>query len=103
MVLKEKKWFLTNLFFLRAPATLLQLEQTFNAPVIEAYAMTEAAHQMTANFLPPGIRKPGSVGRGRGVDVAILDDNGKPVAANQIGEICVRGANVIKGNAERSR
>lgn len=60
--------------------------------------MTEAAHQMTANYLPPGLRKPGSVGQGRGVQVCILDEQGKPVASPGIGEICVRGRNVIQGN-----
>ncbi|KAJ3188667.1 hypothetical protein HDU85_004381 [Gaertneriomyces sp. JEL0708] len=80
-----------------APATLLQLEKAFKAPVVEAYAMSEAAHQMTSNFLPPGMRKPGSVGKGRGVDVAILDDKGQKVKCKGVGEVCVRGANVIKG------
>jgi acyl-CoA synthetase (AMP-forming)/AMP-acid ligase II len=43
-----------------------QLEERFKAPVIEAYAMTENSHQMTSNQLPPGKRKPGSVGQGTG-------------------------------------
>ncbi|KAI9094418.1 hypothetical protein DFS34DRAFT_643420 [Phlyctochytrium arcticum] len=80
-----------------APATLLQLEKTFHTPVIEAYAMSEAAHQVTANFLPPGMRKPGSIGQGRGVEVAILDGNGQPIKTRAIGEVCIRGPNVIKG------
>ncbi|KAJ3169637.1 hypothetical protein HDU88_000828 [Geranomyces variabilis] len=78
-----------------APATLFQLEKTFKAPVVEAYAMSEAAHQMTANFLPPGMRKPGSVGKGRGVEVRILDGEGKPVKQRGTGEVCIRGSNVI--------
>ncbi|KAF3181046.1 hypothetical protein TWF751_010254 [Orbilia oligospora] len=67
-----------------APATFHQIESTFGAPVLEAYAMTEAAHQMTSNPLPPAKRKPGSVGLGQGVDVRILDDSGDevPQAAN---------------------
>ena len=81
----------------RAPVTLEQLEKTFKVPVIEAYAMTEAAHQMTANFLPNGIRKPGSVGKGRGVDVRIMNENGQIVLNHKIGEVCVRGQNVIRG------
>lgn len=80
--------------------TLELLEKTFKAPVIEAYAMTEAAHQMTANFLPNGIRKPGSVGKGRGVQVRILDEHGHPLAATNVGEVCVSGKNVIKGGLE---
>ena len=57
--------------------------------------MTEAAHQMTANFLPPGIRKPGSIGKGRGVDVIILSEDGSKTPNRSIGEICVRGRNVF--------
>lgn len=57
--------------------------------------MTEASHQMTSNPLPhKGARKPGSVGLGQGVEIAILDEAGNPV---QEGEVCIRGANVTKG------
>jgi acyl-CoA synthetase (AMP-forming)/AMP-acid ligase II len=80
-----------------APATMQQLEERFGAPVLEAYAMTEAAHQMTSNPLPPASRKPGSVGRGAGVDVAIMDDAGNLLAAGQPGEVVVRGPNVMSG------
>ena len=80
-----------------SPKTFEDLEATFKAPVLEAYAMTEAAHQMTSNPLPPGKRQPGSVGLGQGVEVKILDQAGKEVAQGQEAEICVRGANVTKG------
>jgi acyl-CoA synthetase (AMP-forming)/AMP-acid ligase II len=80
-----------------APATMQQLESRFGAPVLEAYAMTEASHQMTANPLPPGARKPGSVGRGAGVDVSIMDDAGNLLPAGQPGEVVVRGGNVMSG------
>jgi oxalate---CoA ligase len=73
------------------------LEKAFDAPVLEAYAMTEAAHQMTSNPLPPAKRKPGSVGPGQGVQVAILDTEGNHVTQGGEGEICVRGENVTKG------
>ena len=45
------------------PALMAQIEQTFGTPVIESYGMTEAAHQMASNPLPPLARKAGSVGR----------------------------------------
>ncbi|ORZ17942.1 hypothetical protein BCR42DRAFT_482199 [Absidia repens] len=78
-----------------APATFHAIEEHFKAPVLEAYAMTEAAHQMTSNPLPKhGVHKPGSVGLGQGVEVAILNDQGLPVAE---GEVCIRGLNVTKG------
>ena len=80
-----------------APNTFHELERTFKAPVLEAYAMTEAAHQMTSNPLPPGKRIPGSVGFGQGVEVKILNENGMEVPQGNEGEICVRGENVTKG------
>ncbi|KAK9448748.1 uncharacterized protein V1518DRAFT_300890 [Limtongia smithiae] len=81
-----------------APATMKQLEERFRAPVVEAYAMTEASHQMTSNDIPPGQRKVGSVGHAQGVvEVSILDQEGKEVPIGSEGEICVRGANVTKG------
>lgn len=92
-----------NIRFIRScssplsPKTFEDLERTFNAPVLEAYAMTEAAHQMTSNPLPPGKRQPGSVGIGQGVEVKILDLAGKEIPQGQEAEICVRGENVTKG------
>lgn len=89
-----------------SPSVFHQLEKAFDAPVLEAYAMTEAAHQMTSNPLPPAKRQPGSVGIGQGVDVKILDDDGKEVPHGSEGEICIRGENVTKGylnNPEANR
>jgi len=80
-----------------SPKTFHELEATFKAPVLEAYAMTEASHQMTSNPLPPGKRKPGSVGIGHGVEVRILDQEGTEVAQGKEGEICIKGENVTKG------
>lgn len=59
--------------------------------------MTEAAHQMTSNPLPPGRRIAGSVGVGQGVEVKILDQNGEEISTGREGEICIRGENVTKG------
>ena len=59
--------------------------------------MTEAAHQMTSNPLPPGKRLPGSVGIGQGVEVKILDQDGNEVKQGAEAEICIRGENVTKG------
>ncbi|PSN63891.1 acetyl-CoA synthetase-like protein [Corynespora cassiicola Philippines] len=80
-----------------SPKTFHELEKTFEAPVLEAYAMTEASHQMTSNPLPPGKRMPGSVGIGQGVEIRILDDAGNEVAQGKEAEICIRGENVTKG------
>ncbi|KAH7094577.1 hypothetical protein FB567DRAFT_432428 [Paraphoma chrysanthemicola] len=80
-----------------SPKTFHELENALGAPVLEAYAMTEAAHQMTSNPLPPAQRKPGSVGLGQGVEVKILDDAGNEVSQGKEGEISIRGENVTKG------
>jgi acyl-CoA synthetase (AMP-forming)/AMP-acid ligase II len=80
-----------------APATLAALEDRFGAPVLEAYAMTEASHQMTSNPLPPAVHKPGSVGQGANVDVAVMDEAGNLLPAGTSGEVVVRGANVTHG------
>lgn len=80
-----------------APDTFRKLEETFNAPVLEAYAMTEAAHQMCSNNLPPGLRKPGTVGQGQGVDVVVLNDDGKVLPKGEIGEVSIKGSNVTSG------
>lgn len=81
-----------------SPKTFRELEQTYGAPVLEAYAMTEAAHQMTSNPLPhKGKRQPGSVGVGQGVEVKILDDQDNEVPQGAEGEISIRGENVTKG------
>lgn len=80
-----------------APATFHALEEALKAPVLEAYAMTEACHQMTSNNLPPGQRKPGTVGVGQGVEVAILDADGNKLPQGQDGEISIKGLNVTPG------
>lgn len=77
--------------------TLQEMESTFRAPVLEAYGMTEAAHQVCSNPLPPGKRLMGSVGIEQGVSVKILNDNGDEVPHEQEGEICVKGENVTQG------
>ncbi len=73
------------------------LEATFGVPVIEAYGMTEAAHQMASNPLPPRVRKPGSVGPAVGTDIAVMDPSGRVLPNGDTGEIVIRGANVTSG------
>lgn len=80
-----------------APTVHQQLETALNAPVLEAYAMTEAAHQMTSNPLPPGVRKPGSVGLAQGIKLKIKDEAGNVLPNGQIGEVTVKGENVTSG------
>jgi acyl-CoA synthetase (AMP-forming)/AMP-acid ligase II len=73
------------------------LEATFSVPVIEAYGMTEAAHQMTSNPLPPAERKPGSAGRAAGPEVAVVGFDGRPRTVGGPGEVVIRGPNVTSG------
>ena len=77
--------------------TMLEMEEQFGVPVLEAYGMTEAAHQMASNPLPEGKRLPGSVGPGTGVDIAIMDEAGALQPVGGRGEVVIRGPNVIQG------
>jgi len=93
----------SNLRFIRSSSAALpratreELEEIFRAPVIEAYGMTEAAHQIASNPLPPRVRKDGTVGIAAGPEVAVLDANGEPVSAGVRGEVAIRGVNVTRG------
>ncbi len=80
-----------------APATMASLEARFGCPVLEAYGMTEAAHQMASNPLPPDPRRPGSVGRGTGVQIAIMDEAGTLLSVGSQGEVVIQGPNVTRG------
>jgi acyl-CoA synthetase (AMP-forming)/AMP-acid ligase II len=77
--------------------TLVQLEETFHVPVIEAYGMTEASHQMASNPLPPRVRKAGTVGRAAGPAIAVLDGDGQPLPSQVRGEVAIKGPNVTTG------
>ena len=79
------------------PTVMADLEQLFGVPVIEAYGMTEAAHQMASNPLPPGVRKPGSVGLPAGPEIRILSEKGDTLPMGQIGEVAIQGPNVMTG------
>jgi acyl-CoA synthetase (AMP-forming)/AMP-acid ligase II len=74
-----------------------QLEAVFQAPLIEAYGMTEASHQMCSNPLPPAARRRGSVGPAAGPEVAIMSEAGALLPRGETGEIVIRGDNVTAG------
>jgi len=80
-----------------APETRSRLEDLLGSPVLEAYGMTEASHQIASNPLPPGDRLVGSVGPGTGVEVTILGPDGSNLAAGESGEVAIRGDNVMNG------
>jgi acyl-CoA synthetase (AMP-forming)/AMP-acid ligase II len=80
-----------------APKLKAGLEDVFQVPVVEAYGMTEASHQMAINPLPPGVRKPGSVGLPSGCEITILDDNGNELPQDSVGAVAIRGPSVMRG------
>lgn len=80
-----------------APTVLAELESRFGCPVIESYGMTEASHQMASNPLPPGERKPGTVGVAAGPRMAVMDAGGDLLKPGETGEIVIRGKNVTVG------
>ena len=92
-----------NLRFIRSssaslpPAIFEQLNDIFETPVIEAYGMTEATHQMASNPLPPAIQKPGLVGMPAGPKICIMNDKNEKLTQGKIGEICIKGDNVTNG------
>jgi acyl-CoA synthetase (AMP-forming)/AMP-acid ligase II len=79
------------------PQVMEALERAFDCPVIEGYGMTEAAHQMASNPLPPRARKPGVVGIAAGPEIAIMDEEGNLLAQGATGEVVIRGPNVTAG------
>ncbi|MFZ0995645.1 MAG: acyl--CoA ligase [Candidatus Dormiibacterota bacterium] len=80
-----------------SPSQMAEMESCFGVPVLDAYGMTEASHQMASNPLPPGRRQPGSVGRGTGVEIATMGEDGELLAPGSAGEVVIRGPNVTDG------
>ncbi|HEV2394958.1 MAG TPA: long-chain fatty acid--CoA ligase [Verrucomicrobiae bacterium] len=76
---------------------LKEFEAKFKIPLIEGYGLSEASPVVTKNPLN-GARKPGSIGLPvANVEVSIQDDAGNQLGAGEIGEVCVRGGNVMLG------
>jgi len=79
--------------------TMEKLEHVFGAPVLEAYGMTEASHQIASNPLPPGVRRAQSVGLGTGVKISIMDTHGhhSHLGTGHAGEVVIQGPSIIDG------
>ena len=77
------------------PKLLSEIENLFRAPVLDSYGLTETSSTIAGESLPPAKRKPGSVGRAIGCEIAVVDNSGQMLPADQVGEIVVRGPNVI--------
>src|SRR5579884_2706553 len=99
----ERPEFTGTLRFIRSASTPLspeimhKMESLFDVPLLEAYGMTEASHQMASNPLPPRARKPGSVGLAAGPEIAIMDESGTLLPPGAVGEVVIRGPNVTLG------
>ena len=77
-------------------ALMATFEESFGVPLVEAYGMTEAAHQMARNPLPPGERRPGSVGLATGIEIGDRSTTtGTCSAPATSGEVAVRGPSVV--------
>src|SRR5207244_3245113 len=79
------------------PDLLARAEEELGVPVLEAYGMTEASHQISSNPLPPGRRLPGSVGIAAGAEIRLMDANGADVRPGESGEVAIRGPGVTPG------
>jgi oxalate---CoA ligase len=76
-------------------SAIAQYERLFGVPLLENYGMTETASTVCSNLLPPGPRKPGSVGCPIGAEIRIADASGRELSAGSEGEVLLRGPSVI--------
>jgi acyl-CoA synthetase (AMP-forming)/AMP-acid ligase II len=93
----EKLRFVRSCSSALSPVLMEKIEKIVGVPVLEAYGMTEASHQMCSNPLPPRARKAASVGPGTGVKVGIMDESGALLPSGELGEVVIQGPNVIEG------
>jgi long-chain acyl-CoA synthetase len=76
-------------------------EETFGCIILEGYGLSETSPVASFNH-PHAERKPGSIGTPiAGVEMRLVDDDGKDVRAGEVGEIAIRGENVMKGYWQR--
>ncbi len=80
-----------------SPELMRRAEGAYGVPMLEAYGMTEASHQMASNPLPPAARRPGTVGTATGTEIAVVDRAGAFLAPGTTGEVVVRGPSVTPG------
>ncbi len=80
-----------------SPKLMEELEHFFHVPVITTFGMTEASPLITTNLLPPHVRKPGSTGPSCGPEIAIMDEDGRTLETGEVGEVLIRGENIMSG------
>ena len=79
------------------PAVFEELNDIFACPIVEAYGMTEATHQMTSNPLGANMQKAGFVGIVTSPAVCVMDQQGVQKQTGEEGEVCIKGDNVTPG------
>ncbi len=79
------------------PAIFEDLNEIFACPIVEAYGMTEATHQMTSNPLGANMQKAGFVGIITSPAVCVMDQQGVQKQTGEEGEVCIKGDNVSPG------
>lgn len=101
---EDKQDATSSLRFVRSCSSALsqalqqKLQVLLNVPIIQAYGMTEAAHQVASNPLQMDKTKLLSVGKPTGtVDIAILGEEGSFLECGTVGEVCIKGKNVFSG------
>jgi len=92
----EKLRFVRSCSAALPPDLMRRMEEYYAAPVLEAYGMTEASHQMASNPLPPAARKAGSVGPATGLRISIRSEQGAELPRATAGEVCIDGPGVIR-------
>ncbi len=80
-----------------SPALLERAEAAYGVPMLEAYGMTEASHQMASNPLPPAPHFAGSVGIATGTEIGIAAKDGSLLPGGEAGEVVIRGPSVMSG------
>ncbi|HPZ09329.1 MAG TPA: AMP-binding protein [Candidatus Eremiobacteraeota bacterium] len=97
IISKSKLRFIRSCSSSLLPKVFMELKEVFKVPVIEAYGMTEASHQICCNPLPPGEAKAGSAGIATGTEVAIMDESGNILKVGKKGEIVIKGPGITEG------
>lgn len=77
-------------------ATWIELERAFGVPVVQAYGMTEAAHQVSCSRVGDSETSRGTVGRSTGPEIVVVDENGDAVEQGREGEVALRGATMLR-------
>jgi len=89
-----------------SPELMRRAEQAYGVPMLEAYGMTEASHEMAANPPPPGQRRPGTVGVPTGARIRVVDKAWADLQPGAVGEVVISGPGLTPGylgNPEANR